>query len=215
VWVIVVAAGSGTRFGRPKQFEMLGGQRVVDWSLRTASMAADGTVAVVPADAVADPMITSEATAVVAGGESRSASVRAGLAAVPIDVEVICVHDGARPLAGPGLYAAVVDAVRSGADCAVPATEVTDTLKTVDRSTDPAEIRGTVDRRDLAAVQTPQAFPAHVLRAAHADGPDATDDAGLVEAGGGRVVAVTGDVTNIKITEPIDLAIAQLLLDRP
>jgi 2-C-methyl-D-erythritol 4-phosphate cytidylyltransferase len=206
VWVIVVAAGSGSRFGRPKQYEELAGRPVLDWSLAAALAAAggadDGLVVVVPPDRVGEP--ASGAATVVGGGATRSSSVRAGLAAVPGHADVIVVHDGARPLAGPELFARVVGAVRDGADAAVPAVEVTDTLR--------RRTGGPVDRNGLLAVQTPQAFRAAALRRAHAAGPEATDDASLVEAAGGKVVVVEGSPANLKITRPVDLAIAEALL---
>jgi 2-C-methyl-D-erythritol 4-phosphate cytidylyltransferase len=205
VWVIVVAAGSGSRFGRPKQYEELAGRPVLDWSLAAAAASAgpgDGVVVVVPPDRVGEP--APHADRVVAGGATRSGSVRAGLAAVPGDADIIVVHDGARPLAGADLFARVVEAVREGADAAVPAVGVTDTLR--HRS------GGQVDRDRLVAVQTPQAFRAAALRAAHAPEPEATDDASLVEATGGKVVIVEGSPANLKITRPIDLVIAEALL---
>jgi 2-C-methyl-D-erythritol 4-phosphate cytidylyltransferase len=200
-WAIVVAGGSGERFGERKQYLPLGGQRVIDWALRAAVEAADGVVVVVPADQADEPEPL--ATRVVAGGATRSASVRAGLEAVPTDAEVILVHDAARPVPVPGVWHRVLDAIRAGADGAVPAVAVTDTLR---------EIGGaTVDRARLVAVQTPQAFRASVLRAAHAGEPEGTDDASLVEAAGGRVVVVDGDPVNVKITTPVDLSLAELL----
>jgi 2-C-methyl-D-erythritol 4-phosphate cytidylyltransferase len=206
VWVIVVAAGSGSRFGRPKQYEELAGRPVLDWSVATARAAAagpgDGVVVVVPPDRAGGP--APGADTVVAGGPTRSSSVRAGLAAVPGDADVIVVHDGARPLAGAELFARVVEAVRAGADAAVPAVEVTDTLR--HRS------GGPVNRNGLVAVQTPQAFRAAALRRAHLGEAEATDDASLVEAAGGKVVVVEGSPANLKITRPIDLAIAEALL---
>jgi 2-C-methyl-D-erythritol 4-phosphate cytidylyltransferase len=142
--------------------------------------------------------------AVVAGAATRSGSVRAGLAAVPEDVAIVVVHDGARPLAAAALFARTVEAVRQGADAAVPAVPVTDTLR--HRSAGP------VDRGELVAVQTPQAFRAAALRRAHASDPEATDDASLVEAAGGKVVVVDGSPVNLKITRPVDLVIAEALL---
>ena len=118
----------------------------------------------------------------------------------------MCVHDAARPLATTALFAAVVDAVRAGADGAVPAIPVTDTIKVVDASGGVIE---TPDRATLVAVQTPQAFRAAMLRAAHAEGGEGTDDAALVERLGGRVVVVPGETWNRKITEPDDLAWAR------
>jgi 2-C-methyl-D-erythritol 4-phosphate cytidylyltransferase len=202
VWVIVVAAGSGSRFGRAKQYEPLGGRRVLDWSLEAARSVADGVVAVVPADRVGKP--EPGVDAVVVGASTRSGSVRAGLAAVPTEAAVVVVHDGARPLAGPALFAAAVDAVRRGADAVVPAVPVTDTLR--------RRGGGLVHRDELVAVQTPQAFRAAALRAAHTRAPEATDDASLVEAAGGKVVLVDGSPGNIKLTHPADLVVAEALL---
>ncbi len=210
VWAVVVAAGSGVRFGGPKQFAVLAGVRVVDRTLAVARSACDGVVLV-----LTDPDTWDGARpgAVVAGGATRAESVRAGLAAVPADADVVVVHDAARPLAGPDLYAAVVAAVRAGADGAIPGLPVADTLKRVETdASGTGVIVGTVDRDGLVAAQTPQAFRADVLRAAHASGGDATDDAALVEARGGRVVVVPGDPRNLKLTGPRDLAVAEALL---
>ncbi|MDQ6617752.1 MAG: 2-C-methyl-D-erythritol 4-phosphate cytidylyltransferase [Actinomycetota bacterium] len=202
VWAIVVAAGAGRRFGGAKQFEPLLGRRVVDWSLAAAQAACDGVVPVLPPDRLepgAQP-----------GGATRSGSVRAGLAAVPDNAEIVVVHDAARPLARPELFARVIAAVRAGADAAIPVIPVADTIKRVsgDRVTE------TVDRMTLVAVQTPQAFRAEALRKAHAEELEATDDAALVEAVGGIVVTVAGDSGNFKLTTPDDLVVAAVLLAR-
>jgi 2-C-methyl-D-erythritol 4-phosphate cytidylyltransferase len=196
VWTIVVAAGHGSRFGRPKQFDLLAGRRVVDWSVDTAASVSDGVVLVLPADRL-------EAGAV-AGAETRSGSVRAGLAHVPDDAEIVVVHDAARPIAGKDLFDRVIEAVRMGADAVVPVVPVTDTIR--------RRGHGTVDRSDLAIVQTPQGFRAASLRAAHRGDPEGTDDAGLVEAAGGAVVEVSGDPRNLKITHPDDLLAAAALM---
>ena len=95
----MVAGGSGARFGRPKQYEQLGDVRVIDRSVATAASVSEGVVVVVPADDVAGEAARSGGHTVVAGGDSRSASVRAGLAAVDAAADVVCVHDAARPLA--------------------------------------------------------------------------------------------------------------------
>jgi 2-C-methyl-D-erythritol 4-phosphate cytidylyltransferase len=200
-WAIVVAGGSGERFGERKQYLALSGERVLDWALRSAVANADGVVLVVPADRAADP--EPAATTVVAGGATRSASVRAGLAAVPHDADVILVHDAARPVPVPGVWQRVRDAIDAGADAVVPAIPVADTLREVGGAT--------VDRSRLVAVQTPQGFRAAALREAHVGEPEGTDDASLVEAGGGRVVVVDGDPANVKITTPVDLSLAELL----
>jgi 2-C-methyl-D-erythritol 4-phosphate cytidylyltransferase len=195
VWAVVVGGGSGQRFGRLKQFELLGGERMIDRSRRIAASVCDGVVLVVPA---AD----AEREGGVAGGATRSESVRAGLAAVPPEADIICVHDAARPLASAALYQRVIDAVVAGADGVVPGIPVVDTIKVVDAD---GVVTGTPDRASLVAVQTPQAFRAAALRAAHAAGGDGTDDASLVERAGGRCVVVAGEATNRKITDPSDL----------
>ncbi|MDE0604870.1 MAG: 2-C-methyl-D-erythritol 4-phosphate cytidylyltransferase [bacterium] len=204
VWTVIVAAGSGTRFGGAKQYLELAGARVVDRSVAVAAQVSDGVVVVVPGGDVEAESARLAASAVVAGGASRAASVRNGLEAVPDDAAIICVHDAARPLAGADVYERVVEEVRSGAAGAVPVMPVTDTIRRVDG--------GVVDRSTLQAVQTPQAFRAGLLRAAHADAADATDDASLVEAAGYSVVAVEGHPRNIKITHPDDLAAAKAWL---
>lgn len=209
VWTIVVAAGSGSRFGGkvPKQYLPLAERRVLDWALVPATVSTDGVVLVVTPDRADDP--EPAADRVVAGGATRSASVRAGLRAVPPEATVILVHDAARPLASPALFLRVIEAVQAGADAVVPAVPVIDTLKEVagDR------VVRTVDRTNLVAVQTPQGFAAHVLRQAHAGEPDASDDAGLVEAAGVAVAVVAGDVANLKITTHADLDVAELHLE--
>jgi len=200
----VVAGGSGSRFGGPKQFAALAGRPLVEWSLETARKLCDGVVLVLP------PGTPGEwgSAVVVSGGETRSDSVRAGLDAVPDGVEVIVVHDAARPLAGEALWEAVVAAVEAGADGAVPACAVTDTIKR--KTVEGALV--TLERSELVAVQTPQAFRAEAIKRAHAGGGQATDDAALVEAADGQVVLVEGDPRNIKVTTPTDLLVAEALI---
>lgn len=205
VWAIVVAAGRGDRFGEPKQFCDLAGSRVVDRSVNAARSACDSVVVVLPPDVAWDG---ARVAAAVAGGSTRSESVRAGLAVVPDDCDVVVVHDAARPLASRSLFDAVIDAVRHGADAAIPVIALADTIKRVDGS----RVVETVPRDSLVAAQTPQAFRASVLRAAHVGGADASDDAALVEARGNRVVVVPGDPANLKITTPTDLAVAAAAL---
>jgi 2-C-methyl-D-erythritol 4-phosphate cytidylyltransferase len=200
VWAVVVAAGRGDRFGGPKQYEALAGRRVVDWALEAAAARAEGVVLVVPPERAGD--VEPVATAVVAGAATRSGSVRAGLAAVAESADVVLVHDAARPLAPPELFDAVLAAVADGADGAVPGLPVTDTVKRVGPD---GAVLETLDRRSLVSVQTPQAFRAEALRAAHAAGGEASDDAALVEAAGGRVVVVPGAVAAAKVTERGDL----------
>jgi 2-C-methyl-D-erythritol 4-phosphate cytidylyltransferase len=170
---------------------------LLEWSTDAAAKCCDDLVVVLP-----------PGQGDVAGGATRSDSVRAGLAAVPDDAEIIVVHDAARPLASAALFEAVVDAVRAGADGAIPGVAVVDTVKRIDGD----RVVETLDRAQLVAVQTPQAFKADVLRKAHAGGGDATDDAALVEATGGTVVVVPGEPHNIKITTPEDLRVAETYL---
>ena len=212
VWTIVAAAGAGNRFGGAKQFSRLGDRSVIDWVVASAARWSEGVVVVLAEDRTVGEDAWSPAVAagsggevvVVAGGVLRSDSVRCGLSRVPGDAGIVLVHDGARPLAGDAVFMRVIQAVRDGADAAVPVIDLTDTIRRRDG--------GVADRRDLVAVQTPQAFRADVLRAAHAAGADATDDATLVEAAGGTVAMVAGDSRNLKITEPHDLAVAEALL---
>ena len=207
VWIVIVAAGSGSRFGGPKQYELLGSTRIIDCSIATACGAAEHVAVVVAAADVAEirrQFASQPEIVVVAGGPSRSASVRNGLGAVPDDAEVIVVHDAARPLASPALFELVIAAVRHGADAAVPGVAVADSLRRIDG--------GAVDRSDVVAVQTPQAFRPAALRRAHRDEADASDDATLVEMIGGKVVIVPGETTNFKITTAHDLAMARLLV---
>ena len=206
VGAIVVAAGRGDRFGGAKQFLELAGERLVDRAVAACADTCDAVVVVLPAGASWDgPAVH----AAVRGGATRSDSVRAGLAALPATVSIVIVHDAARPLASRAMFDAVIDAIRAGADAAVPGLPVADTLKRVD---DGARVTETVARDDLVAVQTPQAFRADTLRAAHASGDTATDDAALVEQRGGCVVVVPGDVANFKITAPSDLDLAAAVL---
>ena len=191
----MVGGGTGQRFGRAKQYESIGSERVIDRSRRVAAAVSDGVVVVVPA---AD----AEREGAIAGGGTRSESVRAGLEAVPSDVEIICVHDAVRPLADEAVSRRVIAAVADGADGAVPGVPVADTIKVIG---DHAVVVATPPRSSLVAVQTPQAFVAARLREAHLGGGEGTDDAALVESIGGRVVVVAGDEDNRKITRPDDL----------
>jgi 2-C-methyl-D-erythritol 4-phosphate cytidylyltransferase len=215
----VVAAGSGHRFGGTKQFHDLCGRTVASWSLAAARAATDGVVLVVPAEPgePAEGALPSAgsvtaaglgADAVVTGGATRAGSVRAGLAAVPEDAAIVVVHDAVRPLAAATLFAAVIDAVRSGVAGAIPTLPIADTVKRVEGD----RVVSTVDREGLVTVQTPQAFDAATLRRAHRDGAEATDDAGLLEQLGASVRAVSGDPRNVKVTRPEDLELAAALL---
>ena len=200
IWTIVVAAGSGTRFGKPKQFESLGAETVLDHAIAQALTVSDGVVVVLATDRLG--LQLPNGCISVEGGATRSESVRAGLDAVPETAEIICVHDAARPLASEDLFWRVVESVRGGADGSVPGIAVNDTIKEVDNF---GVVTRTVPRARIVAVQTPQAFAAQKLRAAHASGEEGTDDAELVERAGGKIVVVNGEITARKITMPDDL----------
>lgn len=205
MWAIVVAAGDGSRFGGAKQFARLAGRSLVERAVATAREACDGVVVVLPPDG---QWVPPEGVATVTGGVTRSESVRAGLRAVPPDAETIVVHDAARPLATRALFLAAVRAVEAGADAAIPAIPVADTVKRVSGG----RVVETVARDGLHAVQTPQAFRAEVLRDAHAGGATGTDDAALVEAAGWTVVVVEGEARNIKVTVATDLELIDGLM---
>ena len=209
----MVAGGSGRRFGAAKQFERLAGsERVIDRSVSVARTVSAGVVVVLPAtdlaEVDADPL-GQPPVLVVAGGDSRAASVRAGLAAVPESAEVICVHDGARPFADQDLYQRVIAGLETPEIAAVvPGVAVTDTIKRVVRDQAGTRVVDTPARDSLVAVQTPQAFRAEVVREAHAQfGSDTTvtDDAMMVERLGQVVAVVDGSISNRKITLIEDL----------
>jgi 2-C-methyl-D-erythritol 4-phosphate cytidylyltransferase len=202
VAAVVVAAGQGVRFGGLKQFALLNDDTVAAHSVRAARSVAQRVVLVVPTDYDGNG---EGADVVVVGGVTRAQSVRAGLAQCD-DVDVIVVHDAARPMASAALFGSVVDAVTNGADGAVPGLAISDTVKRVLVEGAATVITETIARAELVTVQTPQAFRRDVLVRAHADAADATDDAALVEALGGRVVVVPGEPQNVKITEPGDLS---------
>ena len=202
-WGIVVAGGSANRFGRLKQAELLGGRRVVDWAIDSLRHVCQGVVLVVPEALISD-FGAGSADVMVPGGSSRSASVRAGLAAVESTATHVLVHDGARPLASRQVAERIVRALGEGAVAAVPVVPVTDSLRTIGGHA--------VDRSDYVAVQTPQGFDLGALRQAHESGLDATDDASLFDALDLGVSHVSGDPTNLKITNPMDLAVAEALL---
>jgi 2-C-methyl-D-erythritol 4-phosphate cytidylyltransferase len=219
VVAVVVAAGSGARLGGdvPKALRTIGGRPVVVVAVDRAlsSPTIDGVVVVAPPgseDAVREMFAGSaDAVIVVTGGATRQRSVAAGLDAVGSHVEVVVVHDAARPFASPALFEAVVHAVEAGADAAVPVLPIVDTVKRVEDGT----IVGTQPRDGLALAQTPQACRLHLLRdaitKAEASDLDFTDDSGLMEWAGASVRIVDGEPGNVKITTASDLARADEL----
>ena len=210
---VIVAAGSGTRSGGPKQWRSLGGRAVVRWSVEACLAAgADQVIVVIPegqaaqADAALAGLVGWQA---VTGGAERAASVQRGLAEARADLPVL-VHDAARPLVTSAHIAALLAALND-ADAAAPALAVADTLKAADDGL----VSHTVDRAGLWRAQTPQAFAPGVLATAYTawSGPDSpTDDLAVVEASGGRVRLISGDPRLMKLTYPEDFAMAEALI---
>lgn len=228
--VVVPAAGRGERLGpgAPKALRLLGGVPMLVHAVRALGSArsVDLVVVAAPEDGVeevrallrehglVDPGPGRAATMVVAGGDTRQDSVARTLIALPDDVDVVLVHDAARPLVPVALVDAVATAVRNGADAVVPGLPVADTIKAVDAE---QHVTATLDRGALRAIQTPQGFRRALLTEAHAvadpDAP-ATDDAGVVEALGGTVIVIPGDEEAFKVTRPLDLVLAEAVLAR-
>ena len=214
---IVLAAGRGERMDSPipKALMPFDGATVVARAVERAAAAAPITSVIVVAppgfvDPVREAVEGFGVDAVVAGGETRQASVVAGLSAVAADVERILCHDAARPLASPDLFTRVLEALE-GWDGVVPVLRVVDTVKRIQGD----RVEGTEPRDGLALAQTPQAFLATALRDAHeraaADGFEGSDDALLLERAGYRVRAIDGERTNLKITTPDDVRLAEAL----
>ena len=219
---VVPAAGRGERLGpgAPKALRTLGGQPMLVHAVHAMASArtVDLVVVAAPADEVdavrvmLGPVTGDTPLVVVAGGETRQDSVAVALAALPPEVDVVLVHDAARPLAPAELADAVVATVRSGAAAVVPGVAMPDTVKRVDPA---GRVEATLDRETLRAVQTPQGFRREVLAAAHAVAPHiATDDAGLVEALGETVLVIAGSEEAFKVTRPLDLVVAEAVLAR-
>ncbi|HET7408250.1 MAG TPA: 2-C-methyl-D-erythritol 4-phosphate cytidylyltransferase [Mycobacteriales bacterium] len=221
---VVPAAGRGERLGpgAPKALREVGGTPMLVHAVRALAQArsVDLVVVAAPPSELGDvrSLLASfdvpAQVEVVAGGDTRQQSVFRALAALPDDVDVVLVHDAARPLAPSELADSVVTAVRGGADAVVPVLPVVDTVKRVDPDTD--VVLETVDRGVLRAVQTPQGFRRTVLARAHAHAGtlDATDDAGLVEALGLQVRVVPGHPEAFKVTRPLDLVLAEAVVSR-
>jgi 2-C-methyl-D-erythritol 4-phosphate cytidylyltransferase len=211
VWAVLVAAGRGERLGedRPKAFVRLGDLPMLAEPLRRLDESEWINAVVVvappeweePAILLAEEIGASKVTACVTGGETRSESVRAGVAEVPEDAAVILVHDAARPLLPDDVIGRVIEALGEGFDGAVPALPVSDTVKRVDGDL----VLETLDRAALVTVQTPQAFVAPTFRACVESTQVTTDCASLLEQSGGRVRVVQGDERLLKVTTRADL----------
>jgi 2-C-methyl-D-erythritol 4-phosphate cytidylyltransferase len=222
VAAVIVAAGSGERLGAgvPKALVPLRGRPLLTWSLDAFAGHPDIDSVVVVAPAASVGAVRSAVgglATVVTGGATRQRSVALGLAALDPDVELVLVHDAARPLVEASTISAVVACLRQGAPAVIPVLPVTDTVKRVDAA---GQVIATVERADLRAVQTPQGFSRTVLVAAHRaaeqrPAPEVTDDAGLLEALGVTVQTVAGAESCFKITTQHDLRLAHQLAPEP
>jgi 2-C-methyl-D-erythritol 4-phosphate cytidylyltransferase len=199
---IIPAGGSGERLGadRPKAFVVCAGRPMVEWSVEALSAACPRVVVAVPPGHEQPPDR-------VTAGPTRSASVRNALAAAP-EATVVVIHDAARPLVSADLVVRCIDAL-DGVDGAIVAAPVTDTVHVASPD---LLIAHSPDRSTLWAAQTPQVFRADVLRRAYDSNEEATDEASLVAAVGGRVRLFEGPSENIKVTTPTDLRLAEALL---
>lgn len=213
--LVLVAAGSGQRLGagRPKALVEVGGRSLIEHSLATARQVGRITalVVVAPAGDVAELAASPglEGVVVVSGGDTRDASVRAGLAALTDGHEFVLVHDAARPFVPVAVYDRVIDAL-SSADAVVPGLPVADTVKRVGAD---GVVTETLDRAELVAVQTPQGFRLQALVAAHRTRRgEVTDDAMLMEQSGVAVHVVEGSPRAFKITTAFDLSVARAML---
>jgi 2-C-methyl-D-erythritol 4-phosphate cytidylyltransferase len=219
VWAVLAAAGSGERLGadRPKAFVRLGDRPLLAESLERLDTS-DWIDAVVvacppgweePSILLAEELGCGKISSCVSGGTTRAESVRNALAEVADDAAAVVVHDAARPLLPAEVIARVLGALNEGWDGAVPALAVPDTVKRVSGD----RVVETLERTDLRVVQTPQAFVASVLRQAFTgEIAHASDCASLVEARGGRIKVVDGDLRLLKVTDAADLQrVAELL----
>jgi 2-C-methyl-D-erythritol 4-phosphate cytidylyltransferase len=210
IWGIVLAAGSGSRFGERKQFLEINGSRLVDLAVALTASFCQGVVLVLPAGFTwdGDPV-----AAVVSGGDLRTDSTRRGLDAVPASAQIILTHDAVHPLASKNIFVSLIEAIQEdGVDAVLPAISTRDTIMRMRRN----EIVEAVPRNGLVWVQMPYAFRADALRAAHQRGGEAQDDGVLVQQMGGRIKTVPGEPSNIHVTTRDDLAIVRrLMTERP
>ncbi|MEU5342408.1 2-C-methyl-D-erythritol 4-phosphate cytidylyltransferase [Streptomyces sp. NPDC020766] len=226
---VIPAAGRGVRLGpgTPKALRALNGTPMLIHAVRAmaASRAVSLVVVVAPPDGAAEVKTLLDAHSlpertdflVVPGGDSRQESVRIGLDALPPGIDIVLVHDAARPLVPVDTVDAVIEAVRDGAPAVVPALPLADTVKQVEPAApgEPEPVVATPERARLRAVQTPQGFDRDTLVRAHETVTEnVTDDASMVEQLGLRVVVVPGHEEAFKVTRPLDLVLAEAVLAR-
>lgn len=220
VAALVPAAGKGERLGpgAPKALREIAGTPMLVHAVKALAASPMVEVVIVAAPeasveevrALLSRQDFSADVSVVAGGDSRSESVARALIALPDDVDVVLVHDAARPLVPVEVVTGVANAVRDGHDAVIPVIPVVDTIKSIN---DDGQILGTVPREQLRSTQTPQGFRRETLQRAHAevDSP-VTDDAGMVESLGIDVHAIEGHEEAFKVTKPLDFLLAEAVL---
>ena len=211
---IIVAGGQGKRMGRPKQFLKIAGKPMLAWTVDAFQRvkAVDGIILVVTPDqqALAAKIKSPKILAIVPGGRQRQDSVRNGLAALPKGVQVVLIHDGARPAVTAETINGTIRAARQHG-AAIAAVPLKDTIKQVARRE--ARVVKTLDRSELWAAQTPQTFTTPVIKKAYEQLiHDVTDDAAAVERLGIPVQIVMGSSANLKVTTPEDLSIMAAIL---
>jgi 2-C-methyl-D-erythritol 4-phosphate cytidylyltransferase len=205
VAAIITAAGSGTRLGAPKQFlELTPGERIIDRVVATGRAVADWVGLVVPPGVAWEG---SAVDAVIEGGATRFESVAAGVAAVPPDVDVVVVHSASHPLASVELVRRLIGAVEAGADGAVPFLPAVDVIK---RHNDDGTLT-TIGREGLGEAQAPMVYARPSLDRALAEIGTAVEESAAVEAVGGKVVAVEGELTNLHVTDRWSLEVLRHL----
>ena len=207
VWGVVLAAGSGQRFGASKQFAELNGERLIDRAVAALAEACDRTLVVLPGDDPGEPWQGPAADLLVVGGRTRAASVRAALARLPEEAGIVVLHGAAHPLASSDLANRVVAAVRSGAHGAVPGLRPADY---VHRVRDGYVVED-VGRDDLVTVQSPCAYRIEALREAYAGGFTGVEDSQLLVRLGMRVAVVPGERHNLHVVTMDDLRLARHL----
>jgi len=209
---IIAGAGMGHRLGAdiPKALIQIDGVTLIERAFAALSPVVDEIVITAPAGYEESfRAIVGDSATIITGGVLRSDSVNLALKSLSPSIKYVLVHDAARALATSNLASRVLAELLSGESAVIPALNVTDTIKEVDRD---GYVRNTPDRSVLRAVQTPQGFSVDLLKRAHEASADATDDAALVEALGIKVKTIPGEARAIKITNPEDIGMALTLL---
>ena len=206
VAAIIAAAGSGIRFGAdiPKALIQLGNKTLIEHAVAAISPVVDQVIVTAPASHLSQfQLLLGDAVTVVVGGQTRSESVRAGLAAVSSNTQYVLIHDAARALATTDLANRILSALQNGEAAVIPGLPQVDTVKSVGGN---GYVTSTPNRADLRNIQTPQGFELSVLKKAHDSKGEGSDDAALVESAGFKVLVIDGEERALKITTPADLA---------